>query len=181
MSATDHGVPAQHAFVTVQIRINRIPTFTEASYEASIPEDTKLGTSVLTVKAVDDGFNIAKISYVIKYGNSQSLFRIGRRSGVIEVNKRGLDYEKIKTHLLGVEARDDSTNKSVVVRVNITITDVNDNPPVFDPDKYMKEVNEDVSIGTSLLQVTASDKDSGSNGRVMYSIVTGNDKQSFKN
>ena len=182
VSATDHGVPPQRAFVAVQIRINRIPKFTEAAYEASIPEDTEPGTSVLTVKAAEDdsGINVAKISYAIKYGNSQSLFRIGRRSGIIEVNKRDLDYEKIKSHLLGVEARDDSTNKSVVVRVNITITDVNDNSPVFDPDKYMKEVNEDVSNGTTLLRVTASDEDSGTNGLVTYSIVSGNDKQSFK-
>lgn len=181
VSATDHGVPPQRAFVAVQIRINRIPKFAEAAYEASIPEDTEPGTSVLTVKAAEDdsGINVAKISYAIKYGNSQSLFRIGRRSGIIEVNKRGLDYEKIKSHLLGVEARDDSTNKSVVVRVNITITDVNDNSPVFDPDEYMKQVNEDISVGTSLLRVTASDEDSGTNGLVSYSIVSGNDKQSF--
>ena len=182
VSATDHGFPAQRAFVTVQIRINRRPRFTEASYEASIPEDTEPGTSILTVKAVDDGsgINVAKIGYVIKHGDLQSLFRIGRRSGVIEVNKRGLDYEKVKNYLLGVEARDDSTNKSVVVRVNITITDVNDNQPVFNPKEYMEEVDEDVSIGTTLLRVTATDEDSGSNGRVLYSIVTGNDKLSFR-
>ncbi|XP_078371306.1 protein dachsous-like [Oculina patagonica] len=106
-------------------------------------------------------------------------FRIGRRSGVIEVNKRGLDYETESNYLLGVEARDDSTNKSVVVEVNITITDVNDNPPVFDPTIYIEEVNEDVPIGTTLLRVNASDKDSGANGRVVFSILTGNDKQSF--
>ena len=179
VSATDHGVPAQRAFVTVKIQIHRKPRFEEASYEASIPEDTKPGRLVLTVKA-GSGINVTKIGYFIKHGDPQSLFRIGRRSGDIEVNKRGLDYEKVKNYLLGVEARDDSTNNSVVVRVNITITDVNDNPPVFDPPSYMKEVTEGVSTGTSLLRVTATDKDSGANGRVMYSIVTGNDKESFK-
>ncbi|KAJ7327360.1 condensed mesenchymal cell proliferation [Desmophyllum pertusum] len=131
VSATDHGFPPQHAFVTVQIRINRKPRFSEPSYEASIPEDTKPGTSVLTVSAVDDsGMNVAKISYKFRFGNIQSLFRIGRRSGIIEVHKRGLDYETEANYLLGVEAQDDSTNKSVVVKVNITLTDVNDNTPV---------------------------------------------------
>lgn len=180
VSATDHGTPTQHAFVTVQIRINRKPRFSKPAYAASIPEDTKPGTPVLTVSAVDDsGMNVAKISYELKFGDPQSLFRIGRRSGVIEVNKRGLDYETESNYLLGVEARDDSTNKSVVVEVNITITDVNDNPPVFDPTIYIEEVNEDVPIGTTLLRVNASDKDSGANGRVVFSILTGNDKQSF--
>lgn len=179
VSATDHGIPAQRAFVTVKIQILRKPRFEEASYEASIPEDTEPGKLVLTVKA-GSGINVTKISYFIKHGDPQSLFRIGRRSGDIEVNKRGLDYEKVQNYLLGVEARDDSTNNSVVVRVNITISDVNDNPPVFDPPSYMREVTEDLPIGESLLRVTATDKDSGPNGRVMYSIVTGNDKDSFK-
>ena len=181
VSATDHGTPAQRAFVTVQIRINRKPKFSQSVYKASISEDKKPGTSVVTVSAVDDsGLNVAKISYDIKFGDPQSLFRIGRRSGVIEVNKDGLDYEKETNYLLGVEARDDSTNKSVEVQVNITITDVNDNPPVFDPASYIEEVNEDVPNGTMILRVNASDKDSGVNGRVVFSISSGNDKQSFK-
>lgn len=181
VSATDHGTPAQRAFVTVQIRINRKPKFSQSVYKASISEDKKPGTSVVTVSAVDDsGLNVAKISYDIKFGDPQSLFRIGRRSGVIEVNKDGLDYEKETNYLLGVEARDDSTNKSVEVQVNITITDVNDNPPVFDPASYIEEVSEDVPNGTMILRVNASDKDSGVNGLVVFSISSGNDKQSFK-
>ena len=182
VSATDHGLPPQRAFITVQIRINRQPTFSKVSYEASIPEDSEPGTSVLTVKVDDDGsgINVAKIGYFIKYGDPGSLFRIGRRSGKIEVNQRGLDYEKVRNYLLVVEARDDSTNKSHTVKVNITITDVNDNPPVFEPPKYTEDVTEDVSIGTTLLRVTATDKDSGIFGRVVYSIASGNDKQSFK-
>ena len=118
----------------------------------------------MTVSAVDDSsWNVAKISYELKFGDPQSLFRIGRRSGVIEVNKDGLDFETEWNYLLGVEARDDSTNKSVVVEVNITITDVNDNPPVFDPENYVKEVSEDVPNGTIILRVNASDRDSGVN------------------
>ena len=178
--ATDHGKPTQQAYVTVQIRINRKPRFSKPAYKASIPEDSEPGTSVLTVSAVDDsGMNVAKISYELKFGDPQSLFRIGLRSGVIEVNKRGLDYETETNYLLGVEARDDSTNKSVVVEANITITDVNDNPPVFDPRDYIEDVAEDVPIGTTVVRVNASDKDSGDNGRVFFSILTGNDKQSF--
>ena len=179
VSASDHGTPAQSAFVTVQIRISRQPKFTKPSYVASIPEDTEPGTSVITVAATDDGsgMNIAKIAYSIKYGDA---FRIGRRSGVIEVNSPGVDFEKKKSYLLAVEASDDSKPpKTVVVTVNINITDVNDNEPVFDPLGYTKEVNENVSIGTTLLRVSATDRDSGSNGRIVYSIISGNDQESF--
>ena len=56
---------------------------------------------------------------------------------------------------------------------------MNDNPPKFSPKKYSTNVPEDISIGTTILQVTASDDDSGMNGRVVYSIDSGNDKNSF--
>ena len=181
VSAIDRGVPQQRAFVTVQIRINRKPMFREPAYKKSIAEDAPPGTTVLTVSAADDsGMNVAKISYKFKFGNSEGLFRIGLRSGIIEVSKFGLDYESEKNYLMGVEARDESTNKSVVVEVNITITDVNDNSPVFDPTEYVKEVYENVSIGTTLVRVNATDKDSGANGRLVFSILSGNDKQSFR-
>ena len=181
VSAVDHGTPTQCDFATVQIRMNRTTRFSQAAHKASIPEDTKPGTSVVTVSAIDDfDLNVANISYELKFGDPQSLFRIGHRSGVIEVNKDGLDYETESKYFLGVEARDDSTNKSVVVEVNITIIDVNDNPPVFDPANYFQEVSEDVPNDTIILRVNASDRDSGLNGHVMFSIRSGNDKQSFK-
>ena len=181
VSAIDHGTPTQCAFPTVEIRMNQNTRFSQAAYKASIPEDTKSGTSVVTVSAIDDsGLNVSKISYELKFGDPQSLFRIGHRSGVIEVNKDSLDFETESKYFLGVEARDDSTNKSVVIEVSITITDVNDNPPVFDRANYVQEVNEDVPNDTIILRVNASDRDSGLNGRVVFSIRSGNDNQSFK-
>ena len=181
VSAVDRGTPTRCTFPTLQIRKSRNTTFSQAVFKASIPEDAKPGTLVVTVSTIDDsGLNVAKITYKLKFGDPQSLFRIGRRSGVIEVNKDGLDYETESNYLLGVEARDESTNKSVVVNVNITITDVNDNPPVFDPSNYVHEVNEDVPIDTMILRVNASDRDSGLNGRVVFSIGSGNDISSFK-
>ena len=176
VSATDRGVPRQRAYVNVKIQISRAPRFNLPSYAASIPEDTAPGTKVVTVGAsVIDG---TRIGFFIT-NDQDSIFRIGRRTGIIEVNQPRLDYEKHKNYLLLVEARDDVTNKSVVVGVNITITDVNDNSPKFYPKKYSKDVSENVSIGTTILRVAATDDDSGMNGRVVYSIETGNDKNSF--
>ena len=176
VSATDRGVPRQRAYVNVKIQISRTPKFTSPSYAASIPENTAPGTEVVTVGAsVIDG---TRIGFFIT-NDQDSIFRIGRRTGIIEVNQPRLNYEKDKNYLLLVEARDDVTKRSVVVGVNITITDVNDNPPKFSRKQYTTNVPEDVSIGTTILQVTASDDDSGMNGRVVYSIDSGNDKNSF--
>ena len=63
-----------------------------------------------------------------------------------------------------------SSNATVIVRV----IDKNDNEPVFKKSKYSFNVSEDVAVKTNIGQVVATDKDEGSNGRVVYSIIGGN-------
>ena len=63
-----------------------------------------------------------------------------------------------------------SSNATVIVRV----IDKNDNEPVFKKSKYSFNVSEDVAVKTNIGQVVATDKDEGSNGRVVYSIIEGN-------
>jgi hypothetical protein len=57
------------------------------------------------------------------------------------------------------------------VRVDIIISDVNDNAPVFSQSVY----NVDVDIGfrgdTTLLVVTATDRDAGHNADIRYSLA----------
>ncbi|CAH1394993.1 unnamed protein product [Nezara viridula] len=65
---------------------------------------------------------------------------------------------------LGTPQLSDSTD------VEITVTDVNDNPPRFSQESYLVSVSEDVPIGTSILQVSATDPDLSLNGRVRYSL-----------
>ena len=47
------------------------------------------------------------------------------------------------------------------VLVYFNVKDVNDNTPLFEPASYDSAVYENVTIGTSLLQVFATDIDSG--------------------
>lgn len=64
--------------------------------------------------------------------------------------------------------------------IKVTVTDVNDNPPVFYPKNY--SINVDVSqanTGHQLVQVQAQDDDSGLNSVIQYSIVNGNGDNKF--
>lgn len=54
----------------------------------------------------------------------------------------------IYKYFLGTPQLSDSTD------VEITVTDVNDNPPKFSQESYLVSVSEDVPIGTSILQVS---------------------------
>ncbi|XP_073672247.1 protocadherin-16-like [Paramisgurnus dabryanus] len=53
----------------------------------------------------------------------------------------------------------------------IQVTDVNDNPPMFDQHEYTQVISEVALPGSFVLQVTARDKDQGPNGDVQYSIL----------
>ena len=61
--------------------------------------------------------------------------------------------------------------RSHSVQVDITIEDVNDNAPVFEQVPYRVNVSENHGMGQYVLQVSAKDKDQGSNGEVMYNFA----------
>ena len=58
-----------------------------------------------------------------------------------------------------------------VVSVQVTVTDVNDNPPEFSQDIYTATVPEFLAVGSSAFQVFASDSDVGSNAAVEFEVV----------
>ena len=61
-----------------------------------------------------------------------------------------------------VIAKDEGTSpKSSEVKVYMNVKDANDNEPVFDPMTYYTELAEDAPVGTPLVDVNATDIDSG--------------------
>lgn len=77
--------------------------------------------------------------------------------------------------------RDSSTPFfSDTAEVVISIQDYNDNPPVFNPVSYAVKVREDVIPEVFLLQVTATDSDTGSNQDFKFSIYEGDPEGQFR-
>ena len=66
------------------------------------------------------------------------------------------------------------------ISVHVEIGDANDNAPVFLTSSYTSSIREDTTIGTSLLQLSATDRDIGLNGAVRYVILEGDDNQDFR-
>lgn len=62
---------------------------------------------------------------------------------------------------------------SFQTQVYIEIGDINDNDPVFDPVNYTVSVYENEPAGTPLINVTATDADSGQNAAITYSVTGG--------
>lgn len=67
---------------------------------------------------------------------------------------KALDFETCKDYFLTVEARDGGTPPlSAITTVNINLTDVNDNAPIFSRDVYTAIVSEDATIGEPVVKV----------------------------
>ncbi|EDV23643.1 uncharacterized protein TRIADDRAFT_57050 [Trichoplax adhaerens] len=65
----------------------------------------------------------------------------------------------------------DCTNLTDIALVNISIVNTNDYPPVFNSSLYRQLVTNTLPIGSSVIQVMATDKDLNQFGKVSYSIL----------
>lgn len=65
-----------------------------------------------------------------------------------------LDYEASHEYYITVEATDGgSPPLSDIATVNINLTDVNDNKPIFSQDVYTTVISEDAELGKAVLTV----------------------------
>ncbi|KAE8285645.1 Protocadherin Fat 4 [Larimichthys crocea] len=166
---------------------NAISRFSRPSYYLDYPELTEMGSLVTQVSATDpdEGFN-GKIFYFIR--SQSEYFRINASTGEIFVKQQlkyqnstaqPLDFEEKKQHELRVSATDGGwIAKTSYVSVTIHVTDVNDNPPVFDPDEYFPIVQENVPSGTTVVKVNGIDRDSGANAVMAY-VIQSSDSDLF--
>uniref|UniRef100_A0A4W5NWW5 Cadherin EGF LAG seven-pass G-type receptor 1b n=1 Tax=Hucho hucho TaxID=62062 RepID=A0A4W5NWW5_9TELE len=161
-------------FINVTDSNTHQPVFQSANYQVMIGEDRPVGSTVVVISATDEdtGEN-ARISYVMEDNVPQ--FKINPDTGAITTQIE-IDYEDQASYTLAVIARDNGIpQKSDTTYVEIIVLDANDNAPQFLRDIYQGTVFEDVPVYTSILQISASDRDSGSNGRLSYTFQGGDD------
>uniref|UniRef100_A0A8D3BJY8 Cadherin 6 n=1 Tax=Scophthalmus maximus TaxID=52904 RepID=A0A8D3BJY8_SCOMX len=117
------------------------------------------------------------VRYVLNGEGAGTLFKIDEKSGDIHATKR-LDREEKAYYILHAKAVNRLTNVALEGESEfvIKIHDINDNEPRFTRDPYTARVPEMSDIGTSVIQVTATDADDatyGNSARVVYSILEG--------
>ncbi len=95
-----------------------------------------------------------------------------------------LDREVTKNIKLELTALDGGRPpKSGSIEIFIDVLDINDNVPVFTKDAYTVTLNENAPVGTTVVQVNATDLDEGKNGEVVYALgnnVKNNLRRLFK-
>ncbi|KAM3611965.1 uncharacterized protein V6R79_000136 [Siganus canaliculatus] len=85
-----------------------------------------------------------------------------------------LDREVVSEYNITITATDEgspplSSSKSV----ELSVADINDNPPVFEEQSYSAYVSENNKPGSTLCSVSARDPDWRQNGTVIYSLLSG--------
>ena len=175
IKATDKGTPSLQTTKNLTVNIldenDNSPSFTKLLYTKSIAENVVIDSSILSVKAIDpdNGVN-GSVSYRIESQTGGNLFKISSSGSISNLKK--LDAEINKFHVLNVSASDGANpSLSSFTVVNITVTDVNDNTPVFDSSLYTCNVPETTTKGSVICSVSASDLDGGVNGDIVFTIV----------
>uniref|UniRef100_A0A3B5KZW2 Cadherin domain-containing protein n=1 Tax=Xiphophorus couchianus TaxID=32473 RepID=A0A3B5KZW2_9TELE len=85
-----------------------------------------------------------------------------------------LDRELVSDYNITIIATDDgSPLLSSSKTIQLSVADINDNPPVFEEQSYSAYVSENNKPGSSLCTVSARDPDWRQNGTVIYSLLPG--------
>ncbi|KAM9849741.1 protocadherin alpha-8-like [Aulostomus maculatus] len=88
------------------------------------------------------------------------------------VVQKALDREAAGSHSLVLTALDGGKPpRSGEINILVNVLDINDNAPVFSKDVYSVMLDENAPLGTTVIQVNATDSDEGANGEVVYSFT----------
>ncbi|NXA17585.1 FAT2 protein, partial [Ibidorhyncha struthersii] len=179
--AKDKGEPPLHAEeeVVISVRNKSNPLFQSLYYRVKVPENIPLYTSILHIQARSpEGL---RLIYNIVEEDSLKLFSTDFKTGVLTVTGQ-LDYELETKHTFTIRATDTALGSFSEARVEVEVEDINDNPPVFSQMIYTASVSESLPAQTPVVQLSASDKDSGRNKVVSYQILDdGSDSTKFFN
>uniref|UniRef100_A0A8C5EAF3 Protocadherin-16 n=1 Tax=Gouania willdenowi TaxID=441366 RepID=A0A8C5EAF3_GOUWI len=172
LTATDRGSPrlAGSATLTVIIiDLNDNSPMIPLPRNIRVPEDTLIGTVITQVTGndVDSG---PALSYTLHLDvNSQGMFGIQHYGGGVSLTG-ALDYEERTWYTLTVRASDSKHQSEA--NLTVLVEDVNDNAPSFTNDLYQATVPEHFPVGSAVITVTATDRDSGDNGKITYRVIS---------
>ncbi|XP_072515557.1 protocadherin gamma-A11-like isoform X25 [Salminus brasiliensis] len=148
------------------------PVVVIQSISSPVSENTESGTEVgiINVQDKDSGEN-QQIHCKIQ-GNVPFRLNPSIKNFYSIVTTGPLDREHITDYSLTIVATDEgSPPLSSSKIINLSISDVNDNYPVFEKQLYSSHVTENNKPGTSICSVIARDPDWRQNGTVVYSLL----------
>eukprot|EP00795_Rhopilema_esculentum_P000635 gene635-10339_t len=149
------------------------PKFKIPVVNLKIAESVEAGSLIPIDSAFDpDAGSNSVLNYSILNGNELNIFGVEVILNLLHLKlKQKLDREVEDSYYLNISAADNGVPSLIGhVGINITVEDINDNTPLFNPTSYKAEIFENATVGTTLLQLRATDQDTGTNGQIKYSL-----------
>ncbi|XP_010892972.2 LOW QUALITY PROTEIN: protocadherin gamma-C5-like [Esox lucius] len=178
VQARDRGIPPLEGSCNIKVNIMDVndnsPEITINSLSKVVQEDVDSGTVValIGVRDVDAGRN-GQVDVHIPPGLPFRL--ISPFEGHYTLVTDGpLDREAASEYTITVTAADSgSPPRSAQQSFGVSISDVNDNAPLFSQSSYSVDISENNAPGALLMTMSAFDPDSGQNARLSYSVLGG--------
>lgn len=170
-----HEITTQLYISVIDINDQR-PEFSEPVYTVEISENTAEGTEILQLHAtdLDEDKTLFYSLHAARNPSSLKLFRVDSVTGSVTLAQE-LDRELMAEHILIVIVKDHGTPaKRNYAKIIVHVTDHNDHAPEFTSKIIQGKVYETAAIGSNVVTAYATDRDIGDNGRIVYSIVSGN-------
>nr|XP_033796893.1 protocadherin-15 isoform X1 [Geotrypetes seraphini]XP_033796894.1 protocadherin-15 isoform X1 [Geotrypetes seraphini]XP_033796895.1 protocadherin-15 isoform X1 [Geotrypetes seraphini]XP_033796896.1 protocadherin-15 isoform X1 [Geotrypetes seraphini] len=175
IKASDNAPQAQRRSSITTVYIDVLPPnnqspphFPQLMYSLELSEAMRIGAVLLNLQATDREND--PITYVIQNGDPQQVFNLSQSSGLLSLAKP-LDRESTDRYILIVTASDGRPDGTSTATVNVVVTDVNDNGPVFDLYLPKNLSVQEEEVNAFVGQVKATDPDAGINGQVYYSLA----------
>ncbi|XP_044060641.1 protocadherin beta-16-like isoform X18 [Siniperca chuatsi] len=150
------------------------PAISLKSLSNPIPENVPPGTEVGIINVQDrDSESNRQVRCSIQQGAPFKLVPSIKNYYSL-VTTGHLDRELVSDYNITITATDEgSPPLSSSKTVELSVADINDNPPVFEEQSYSAYVAENNKPGSTLCSVTARDPDWRQNGTVIYSLLAG--------
>ncbi|CAG5119876.1 unnamed protein product, partial [Candidula unifasciata] len=183
LCGTDRGDPKLSGTVLLNVYVideddnNFKIVSSGGTIQLSVPEDATLGAPIIRIQ-LQNNDSSSNLTFAIVNGNSKNNFTIDERTGevylIFALDRETADFLTLTIRVNGISGKTDTTI------LNITITDVNDNKPVYNPDNYLFLVPYGTSAGTAIGTLSVTDSDAGVNKDITLSITSANTNNAFR-
>ncbi|XP_060764975.1 protocadherin beta-16-like isoform X6 [Neoarius graeffei] len=174
VQAKDGSGLASTASVIIDItdENDNAPKIILTSLNNPIMENTIVGTEVAIINVQDKDSGENRQIYCTIQGNIPFKLNPSIKNYFSLINTKPLDRETESDYNVTITATDaGSPPLSSSMTIHLSVSDINDNPPVFEQQSYTAYVTENNKPGTSISSVSARDPDWRQNGTVLYSVV----------
>ncbi|XP_063060286.1 protocadherin gamma-A12-like [Engraulis encrasicolus] len=148
------------------------PTIVVQSQNEAVAENSPAGTEVGIINVQDKDSRGKQQVICSIQGNVPFKLNPSIKNYYSIVTTGQLDREILADYNVTITAVDDGTPQlSSSKTIHLSVSDVNDNPPVFEEQSYSAYVSENNKPGSSVCSVSARDPDWRQNGTVFYSLL----------